>query len=349
MKKFLIYISQPYSIPIGRPLQNEIEKRGYLVKWFCDEEETKQHLSTNEALLNSVEEVLAFKPNVVLVASNVVPNFFSGIKVQVFHGFSVGKRSESKGHFNIRGLFDLYCTQGPNTTKPFEELQKKHKHFEVVETGWSKVDPLFPLEENRVHSKPTIMISSTFTTRLSLAKNSTVVEEIERLSKLGKWNFIAVLHPKMEKEIVEQFKSFQNENFTFYDTTELIPLFKQADVMLSDTTSAITEFVLQKKPVVTINNNQPAPHMINIQTAKEIEKSLEFALSKPAEIMSELDRFIEKTHPYHDGESSKRVIDACLDFLEHKEVKRKPLNLIRHYKIRKKLGYFKFNIGEIFK
>ena len=349
MKKFLIYISQPYSIPIGRPLQSEIEKIGFIVKWFCDEEATKKHLSSNESLLISVEEVLTFKPDIVLVASNVVPNFFSGIKVQVFHGFSVGKRSESKGHFNIRGLFDLYCTQGENTTRPFQELQKKYKHFEVVQTGWSKVDPLFPLEEDTKNSKPTIMISSTFTTRLSLAKNSSVVQEIERLSKLGKWNFIAVLHPKMEREIVEKFQSFQNENFIFYDTTDLIPLFKQADVMLSDTTSAITEFVLQKKPVVTINNNKPSPYMINIQTAQKIEKALKYALTKPPEIMNKLNRFIEETHPYSDGKSSQRVIDACLDFLEHKEVKKKPLNIIRNYKIRKKLGYFKFNIRDIFR
>jgi len=341
MKKFLIYISQPYSIPIGKPLQNEIEKRGFVAKWFCDEETTKQHFTSSEPLLDSVEDVLKFKPDVVLVATNVVPHFFPGIKVQVFHGFSVGKRSEAKGHFNIRGFFDLYCTQGRTTTQPFKELQKKHRHFEVVETGWSKVDPLFPLEERSKNSNPAIMISSTFTTRLSLAKNPSVVKEIERLSKLGKWNFVAVLHPKMEKEVVEKFKALQNENFIFYDTTELIPLFKQADVMLSDTTSAITEFVLQKKPVVTINNNQPAPYMINIHTANEIEKALEYALSKPPEIMKELDTFIEATHPYGDGKSSKRVIDACLDFLEHKKVKKKPLNLIRKYKIRKKLKYFK--------
>ena len=39
MKRFLIYISQAYGIPIGIPLQKEIEKRKYEVKWFCDEPE----------------------------------------------------------------------------------------------------------------------------------------------------------------------------------------------------------------------------------------------------------------------------------------------------------------------
>jgi hypothetical protein len=338
--KFLIYISQPYSIPIGKPLQEEIFSRGYEVKWFCDEISTQKYLSENEELLQTVQEVKDYHPDVVLVATNAVPDFFSGIKVQIFHGFSVGKRSESKGHFNIRGFFDLYCTQGPSTTKPFEVLQKKYKYFQVVETGWSKVDPMFPLKES-INTKPTVIISSTFTTKLSLAKNTEAVAEIERLSKLGKWKFIAVLHPKMEKEIVEKFKMMQHENFTFYNTTDLIPLFKQADVMLSDTTSAITEFVLQKKPVVTLNNNQPAPHMINIQEVSEIEAALEKALRYPKKIMDALEHFIAQTHPYSDGRSSARVIDACLHFLEYATVKPKPLNLIRRYQIRKKLNYWR--------
>lgn len=342
MKRFLIYISEAYGIPIGIPLQNEIEKRGYEVKWFCDDLEVESHLDISEVLFISIDDVMTYDPDVVLATSNIVPDFFPGIKVQVFHGFSVGKRAEAKGHFNIRGFFDLYCTQGPTTTAPFLLLQKKHKYFKVVETGWSKVDPLFPLDTKIAKSIPTIMISSTFTTRLSLAKNPEVVEEIKRLSKSGKWKFISVLHPKMEKEIVARFKSFENDHFNFYDTTDLVPIYKQADVMLSDTTSAITEFILQKKPVVTINNNKPANYMINITQADEIEKALEYALSRPVEIMANIDRFVKETHPYNDGRSSERVINACLNFLEHDTVKRKPLNLIRRYKIRQKLKHLKF-------
>ena len=341
MRRFLLYISQAYSIPICRPLQEEIRKRGYEVKWFCDEEGVEARLTSDEFLLESVTEVKAYHPDVVLVATNVVPDFFSGIKVQIFHGFSVGKRSKSKGHFNIRGFFDLYCTQGPSTTQPFEELQKKYKYFKVVETGWSKMDPLYPLEID-VHILPTVMISSTFTTTLSLAKNKEAVSEIVRLSKLGKWRFIVVLHPKMEKQIVEKFKAMQHENFTFYDTTDLIPLFKKADVMLSDTTSAITEFTLQKKPVVTLNNNQPQTYMINITEVSAIESAIEKALSKPQEIMQALDTFVAQTHPYEDGQSSARVIDACLDILNNHKVQRKPLNLVRRYQIRKKLQYWEW-------
>ena len=340
MKRFLIYISQSYSIPIGLPLQEEAEKRGFTVQWFCDEPETQEAFLDTQRLLQNIADVIAYQPEVVLVATNEVPDFISGLKVQIFHGFSVGKRSETKGHFNIRGFFDLYCTQGPSTTKPFQILAKKHKYFKVVETGWPKMDPLFPLEEKTASNVPVIMISSTFTTKLSLAKNEEVVKEIERISKLGQWQFIVVLHPKMEREIVEKFKAMQHEHFTFYDTTDLIPLYKQADVMLSDTTSAITEFVLQNKPVVAINNTQQASHMINITKAEELERALVYALTKPKIVMEKLKLFIEETHPYHDGKSSARVIDTCLDFLEHGKIKMKPLNLIRRYKIRKKLKYW---------
>jgi CDP-glycerol glycerophosphotransferase (TagB/SpsB family) len=337
--KFLIYISQPYSIPIGKPLQAEIEKRGYEVQWFCDEKETYAAMTLDEPLLHTVQEVKAYAPNVVLVATNTVPDFFSGIKVQIFHGFSVGKRNESRGHFNIRGFFDLYCTQGPSTTEPFKVLQKKHRYFQVVETGWSKMDPLFPLV-SVAQEKPTVLISSTFTERLSLAKNAAAVLEIERLSKLGKWKFMAILHPKMDAEIVQRFQKMQHKDFTFYDTTNLIPLFKQADIMLSDTTSAITEFALQKKPVVTLNNNKPEPYMLNIHHASEIEKALEKAFTQPKEVMQALDHFVEKTHPYADGHSSARVIDACLVFLKEGKQKRKPFNLLRRYKIRQQLDYW---------
>jgi len=339
--RFLIYISERYGIPIGEPIQKEIYARGDEVRWFCESPSLKESLENDMVLLESVEAVKAYNPDAVLVTANVVPDFFPGLKVQLFHGFSVGKRAAEKGHFNIRGFFDLYCTQGPTTTEPFLRLQQRYRYFDVVETGWPKVDPLFPLEIYD-NDRPVIMISSTFTTRLSLAKNREAVAEIARISKLGKWDFIAVLHPKMEQEVVEVFRQMQHAHFTFYDTTDLIPLYKKADVMLSDTTSAITEFALQKKMVVTLNNNQPQPYMINIHRADKIEEAIEEALDRPAEKVKALESFIAQTHPYDDGKSSARVIDAVKIRIEEGKIRRKPLNLIRRFKIRKKLGYWRW-------
>lgn len=342
MPKFLIYISYAYSIPIGAPIQKELERRGYQVFWFTDLEETKRYFKNNEPVLNTVDEVMNYKPDIVLTATDYVADFFPGIKVQIFHGFLSNKREEMKAHFNIRGFFDLYLTQGPSTTPVFKELAKKYGHFDVVETGWSKVDPLFPIENKKDSDKPVIMISSTFTTRLSLAVNDEVFEEIKRLSETGKYKFICVLHPKLEQAVKDKFEALNGENFTYYDTTDLVPLFKQADIMFSDTTSAIVEFLLQKKPVVTFRTNKPMEHLINITEVAEIENNLDYALSYPKNIIQEIDKYVNITHPYFDGKSSERIIDASIDFLnkDRSHLKRKPLNFIRKWKMRKKLKAF---------
>lgn len=339
--KFLIYISQTYALPIGDPLQKEILKQGYEVKWFADLDYTKSHFPEHGELLPTIKDVMDYHPDVVLTINDVVPDFIPGIKVQVFHGFPANKR-KGTDQFKIRGFFDLYCTQGPSSTNTFKKLSQKHKTFEVVETGWSKMDPLFKDIAPTTTAVPTVIIASTFTKDYSLALNEEVVSELERLSKTGKYKFISVLHPKLKKEVYDKFESIQNENFKFYNTTDLIPLFKSADVMFSDTTSALIEFLVQRKPVVTFNNNMPGPYLLNIKKVSEIEKALDLAISKPEELLKEIEIFSDFSHPYRDGNSSKRVIDACISFLHQNKdhLKKKPLNLIRKYKIRKHLNYF---------
>lgn len=344
MYKFLIYISYPYSIPIGMPLQKEIEKQGHQVYWFSDLEETKRYFKKDNPILNTVEEVMDFNPNIVLTATDVVPDFFPGIKVQIFHGFLSNKREEMKAHFRIRGFFDLYLTQGPSTTSVFKELSQKLGFFEVIETGWSKVDPLFPIENRKQNNKPVIMISSTFTTRLSLALNDDVFNEIKRMVQIGKYQFICVLHPKLNQDIKNEFEALNGENFQYYDTTDLVPLFKQADIMLSDTTSAIVEFLLQKKPVVTFRTNKKMPHLIDTIDAINLEENIEYALSYPKELLEKIEKYIQITHPYFDGKSSNRIVNATIDFFnkDRSYLKKKPFNFLRKWKIRKHLKYYYF-------
>ncbi len=339
--KFLIYVGQVFGFPIARPLQAEIKKRGFEVAWFNEIPSNNQYIKKGERFLKTVESVMEYCPDVVLVATDLVPSFFPGIKVQIFHGFPANKR-KGTDQFIIRGFYDLYCTQGPTSTLVFKEKSCKLKHFEVVETGWSKMDPLFPLIKRVPNKKPVILVSSTFTKKYSLAFNPEVVRELKNLSKIGKWHFDVVLHPLISKEVKEEFKAMQNENFVYHDTTDLIPLFKKSDVMLCDTSSALIEYQLQNKPVVTFRNNMPLPSYYNITDVSEIEQAITTTLTRPGNLMKEIEKYTNESHPYFDGKSSERVIDACVDFLENKKVKRKPLNLIRKYKMRKKLNYFKF-------
>ncbi|WP_026755790.1 CDP-glycerol glycerophosphotransferase family protein [Sediminibacter sp. Hel_I_10] len=343
--KFLIYISYSYAVPIGNPLETEILSRDYDIMWFSDLEDGKKALSHKSNQLITINEVVDYKPHIVLAATNDVPDFIYGLKVQIFHGFNAEKRPEGKNsftHFRIRGFFDLYCTQGPSTTNGFKKTQKQQPHFEVKETGWSKVDPLFPMALHHGSEQPTIMIASTFTKRLSLAYRDDVFLEIERLSKSDTFKFIMVLHPKLPDDIKLKWKSLDSNNFSYFDTTDLVPLFKKADLLFADTTSAIQEFLIQKKPVVTFNHTFDHDYLINVTTAQAIETAFEEALSYPEDLIANISTFVNQLHPYFDGKSSARVIDTCIAFLhqEKSHLKNKPLNLIRKYKIRKRLGYF---------
>ena len=343
--KFLIYISYSYAVPIGNPLEAEINKRGYSVKWFSDHQDGKKALKSKHNVLHSIEDALNYEPHIVLTATDSVPDFFNALKVQIFHGFNAEKRPTSNNsfaHFRLRGFFDLYCTQGPNTTYGFEEQAKKHPYFEVAETGWSKVDPLFPIEASQTKTVPVVMIASTFTERLSLAHNAKVFDEIKRLSTSGNYKFITVLHPKIPQTIVSKWESLNNENFTYHQTTDLIPLFKKADIMFADTTSAIQEFLLQKKPVVTFNHTFDHDYLINIKEAEAIESAFKNALHPTDDLITNISNYIHELHPYFDGQSSKRVIDACLNYI-HKDkshLRSKPLNLMRKFKIRQRLKYY---------
>jgi len=58
--------------------------------------------------------------------------------------------------------------------------------------------------------------------------------------------------------------------------------------------------------------------------------------------LDNINKFTRELHPYEDGKSSARVIEACIDLLtkDTSHMKTKPWNFIRKYKIRKRLRTF---------
>ena len=343
-KRYLFYISQNYSYAILRPIQSVIEARGDCAAWFLEGKEVNErYLSANEIQLNSINEVKDYQPDVVFIPGNVVPDFISGIKVGVFHGFNSGKlnRRGVEDHFNIRGCFDLYCTQGPNTTLPFIELAEQHQHFSVKQTGWPALDLLFDSTNVSKNTKPTVLMCSTFSRALTCAPH--LFETVKRLSEKGKWKWLIQFHPKMPKYIVEKYQSIESENLSFIETDNVIPLLQHADVMVCDTSSVLMMFLMLNKPVVTYNNISPKDYMININDKEKLEESIEYALSYPVELKSKVEHFISQTHPYVDGKSSQRVLAAADELLAGDNIskKNKPLNLLRRITMRKKLKYWK--------
>ena len=117
----------------------------------------------------------------------------------------------------------------------------------------------------------------------------------------------------------------------------------QADVMLSDTSSVITEFLLLNKPVVTFRNSQPESPLMDVTAPEQLESALQSALSENNSLQQEIEQYMQKVHPSRDGRASQRILDAVAEQINHPPaLKPKPRNLIRQFKMRKRLGYWQF-------
>lgn len=337
--KYLFLISQNYSFEILRPIQQEAIARGAQILWFVYRNTVDTtRFAENEVFTTDVREAIRFAPDACFAPGNIAPNFVPGLKVQVFHGLERKK----KGHFRIRDCFDLYCTQGSIFTERFEELSKKHGNFDVVETGWPKLDNLFSSAPLQVETKgrPCILYAPTFSP--SLTSVESLYDQIKDLRE-KEWHWLVKFHPKMAPEWVEKFRSLQNDHFQLIESGDLAPVLQRADVMISDTSSIITEFMLLNKPVVTFKNLAPEPSLINIESESELEQAIQTALSPTEELKAEISKQNAKTHPYTDGKSASRVLDATERTLkEGKKSKPLPLNLLRTLKMRRSLNYWQF-------
>jgi CDP-glycerol glycerophosphotransferase (TagB/SpsB family) len=337
-KHYLLYGSERYALAILRPLQEAIRARGGQVAWFFDGP-GGEDLVAGETWLRTVEEVRHFNPIAVVTSSNAVPHFFPGVKVETFHGFDAGKPR----HIYIRGFFDLYCTTGPRDTKAFGDMAAKVGHFTVRETGWPKLDPFLREIAGAippVRQPPAILYHSTFSPSWSAAE--ILYDKVRELSRDGRYRWIVTFHPKMNPQTRDKYLALQNDHLRFADNDNILDLFPLVDLMCSDTSSALNEFLLTGKPVVTFKNRRPGPQLIDIDDPGQFAPAIERALSRPPELMQAIEDYANSIHPYRDGRSSERVLDAIDDFIAAggRSRKRKPLNLWRKLKIRRRIGYW---------
>jgi len=297
----------------------------------------------DETVFDDVSQAINWDPRAVFVPGNFVPDFIPGVKVMVAHGLLSGKRRRKDGviyHFIERGLFDLYISQGPSSTPHWLELAEQAGYFDIAECGWSKLDPLFDGSLQVAESaQPVIYFASTFSPRLTAAPY--LVDVVTELLATKNWRWLVQFHPKMPAAIVDKYRALSCDKLEVVEGYDTLPLLMNADVMLCDTSSIISEFTLLQKPVVTYRTNSPQPYLINVTSTDAVGPALERALSRPADIMQAIEEHTRATHPYADGHSSERILQAA-DALADKglgHLKPKPRNIIRHMKMRKQLNY----------
>lgn len=318
-------------------MQSAAQKRGHEVRWLLVENASKDLLKPGEISVPDISSAIAYNPEVVFAPGDQMPGFIPGIKVQVFHGLNEDKRGID---YKERGLFDLYCTEGPIRTAMLKPFENKHGYFRIRETGWPKLDAL--LKESGTQTKydrPQILFGSTFTPHLSGAE--ALFPEIKRLSQTGKWQWLVTLHPKMASETVARFRSLESENLSFHGTGNVLELLHRADVIVSDNSSILQEFLLLKKPVVTYKNRDPQECMINITKTGDLEGAIRQALAPGETLLKAIEAYGPSMTPFLDGASSERVLDAVDEMIQSGWKDTKPANLWRNFKMRQRLQYKK--------
>ena len=347
MADYVLYATERYALPILQPLARALSAQGHGVHALLVQGAAGASLPAPVRAVD-VAQAVALRPRAVFSAANDVPPFIAGAKVQLFHGFNVEKREDARGHFRVRGLFDLYCTQGPATTAPFRALAQRHGHFAVVETGWPKLDPLFGAEDAATqalrapaHGRPIVMFASTFTERLSAAPH--LFDAIAAQVAHGDRYWLLTLHPKCEPALFERYRGLAGPNAAFFETEQLVSAQRAADVLLADTTSVVSEFVVQRKPALTFRNRAPKPHMLDFNAAAALPAMLERAFAPDAALCSAIAAYADLIHPWRDGRSSERVIAATDALLAGTlgPLRRRPLGaFVRGLQIRRALGYW---------
>lgn len=309
--KVLLYCAQSYSIAILTPLGEEANRRGYEVLWYCPLRFANK-APAGARCVSTHREAYEFRSDVIFVPGNDVPFYFRGVKVQVFHGFA----GEKKGHFRIRGYFDLYLTQGPYFTERFLELSEKHRNFEVVETGWPKLDPYFK-QARHVNrgAKPILLYAPTFSPRLSSALN--LVDTIPILAK--SFEVVIKFHPLTSREILDVYnhKCKFLSSVSFSDCEDVCSLINSASVVLSDTSSVVYEAIMLGRGVVTYKSASFGRLWSDVDCSEDVLPACVAAISNRHEGMAYLR---QRYHPYEDGMSAPRMLDATESYALRKGI-----------------------------
>ena len=339
--KCILFCENPYAFGILAPIRDVLIDKGYEVLWYISEKLRNEFPYPEENYTCSINELITYKSDAIFVPGNEVPHFLRGVKAQVFHGLA----GEKKGHFKIRHYFDLYLTQGPYFTNAFKKLSEKYKDFDVIETGWSKLDDYskclheFDAEKEALlkehNARKIVLYAPTFSPSLTSAPQ--LKNEIEKLAENPDYLILIKFHDLMAQDLVDAYKSLAktNSNIQYVENRNVLKYLLLSDLMISDTSSVVYEFLLLNKPVITFNARSPKEAWENSNTYTDLSERVarNFEQDPLAEKRAEI---IASYHPYQDGKSSERMVEAIEEHIQRHGVPEvRKLSLFRKYKMRK--------------
>lgn len=347
--RVVLFCEHKYAVSILSPLQEEADRtQKHEVLWFVDARNIPEFpLEDSVKWTNSIQETYDFSPEAIFVPGNIVPYYLSGVKAEIFHGYA----AEKKDHWVIRRYLDMYLTQGPFFTKPFEKLAQKYKDFEVVETGWTRQDWIY----NNLHTfddykkdllnqhnkSKVVLYAPTFSPSLTSLPH--IKHALRKLAEEKDVVILLKFHPLTRKEWVDEYQQLSKEvdNIVWIDDQNISKYILASDIMISDTSSAVYEFLLLDKPVITLGNVARDKYWLDITSADQLNEAFE-EVQTSDEYKEKRQWIIDNYDPYLDGKVAERMFAAVEDYIvRHGVPKQRKLNLWRKYQSVKKFGKIK--------
>lgn len=351
--RILLFCENRYAIDILNTLQEYVTDNNlpHEVMWYIH----KPKISTFEYAskvrwTNSIQEAYDFSPEAVFVPGNIVPYYLPGVKIQVFHGYA----AEKKDHWIIRRYFDTYFTQGPYFTSHFKALSEEYGDFEVVETGWPKQDWIkrnlhtYDAERQRLLDstgrKRIILYAPTFSPKLTSLPLEGMKERLGELAECNDALVVMKFHPLTRKEWADEYRAWaeSKDNVIFVNQGENITKYQlMSDVLISDTSSTVYEFLLLSRPVITVRTIAKDIYWENTATPDGLEEAYRRAMNDP-EAIARRQWIVDNYDPYLDGHVCERMLNAAADYIRrHGVPSKRRLNLWRKYTSVKTFGFVK--------
>ena len=338
--RIVLFCENRYAIDILQPLYEEaVNQTRHNILWYIHTSKISSFRLDDDAVwTDSIQAVNDFNPEAIYAPGNIVPYYLPGVKIQVFHGYA----AEKSDHWVIRRYFDTYLTQGPYFTSHFEALSRKYGDFEVRETGWTKQDWIirhmndYQEEKNSLlasHGKKRIVLyAPTFSPKLTSLPY--MMEALEKLLRERDIVLMLKFHPLTKSEWSDQYREWASSqpDAIYIESSENVTRYQMmADVMISDTSSAIYEFLLLDRPVITYKAIAKDIYWENITDTARLTEAFDKVLDDPSAI--EKRKWICRNYdPHLDGKCCERMIAEAEDYIRrHGVPARRSLNLWRKY------------------
>lgn len=318
--KVILFCQNAYAFGILAPIRDELVRQGTSFLWYIDKKLLDVFPFRKEKYTTRVSDLQQYKSDIIFSPGNEVPYHIRGVKVQIFHGLA----GEKKGHFRIRHYFDLYLTQGPYFTERFIQFRNKYKNFEVAETGWPKLD-VYATERNAYTEEKELLLKEHKTDKIvlyaptfspSLTSAPFLLDDIKKMAKETGFIILIKFHDLMYQDLITAYKKLASEipNIVFVEERNIIKSLILANIMVSDTSSVIYEFLLLDKPVITYKNINKKIFWDNSDTYDNLTKKVLDNLEND-NYAKDRDYINQQYHPYTDGKSAQRMINAAKDYI----------------------------------